>query len=60
MAALLAGQRVGDIAEKHGIPRPTVSCWKKALKESGAFALNEDQPEKRIASLIGEYLIKVF
>lgn len=58
MAALLAGQRVAEIAGEHNVPRRTISNWKRTLQKSGAFEMAESGPEKRIANLIGEYLIK--
>lgn len=58
MAALLAGQRVSEIAETHNIPQQTVSRWKEALASEGVFGSGENGCKNRVSELVGEYLIE--
>jgi hypothetical protein len=55
MAALLAGQGVGEIAEQYSLPKSTVSTWKAELGDAQSEQIRTKKSE-RLDELIYEYL----
>ncbi len=56
LAALLAGQRVSDVAEKYKMPRATVSAWKCLQNNGTSLATLTAEKKETIGELLFGYL----
>lgn len=62
MAALLAGQRVSEVANEFEIPPSTVRSWRASLDAGAKEEVRQRFAAKKqmdLAELIGEYLVEI-
>lgn len=59
LAALLAGQKVGEVADAFGVPEGTVKSWRQRAKEGGGVASVAPAKKERIGDLLLVYLEKL-
>lgn len=56
MAALLAGQAIGQIAEEYNIPASTIRSWKSRQKNGESVAVVATEKKEEIGELLLAYL----
>lgn len=59
MAALLVGQKPGELSELFGVPEGTIKSWRQRAKDGGGVASVAPDKKERIGDLLIVYLEKL-
>lgn len=62
MAALLAGQRVSEVASEHDIPESTIRSWRASLDDASRAEVRQNFAAKKqtdLVELVSEYLVEI-
>lgn len=58
MAALLAGQAVGEIAKQYTVPESTIRSWKSRQQNGESVAVVATEKKEFVGDLLVEYLVE--